>query len=115
MTSRKILEKLILQKIRKIESKTGIEITHKGQHGYKKGKSTNTAGLLIQSLITKAFDEDQYALMASVDLSSAFDVVDIKLLIKRMRIIGLPEDIIKLIENGIDESVFKYVLKYVFT
>ena len=36
--------------------------------------------------------------MASLDLSSAFDVVNTALLIKRLRIIGLPNDVITLIE-----------------
>ena len=37
--------------------------------------------------------------MASIDLSSAFDVVNVKLLIKRMRTIGLPEDLMKIGRN----------------
>ena len=67
----------VLQKIGKLQVKNDIDITNKGQHRYKKGKSTNTAGLLSQSLITAALDEDQYALMASIDLSLAFDVVNV--------------------------------------
>ena len=35
--------------------------------------------------------------MASLDLSSAFDLVNIELLKKRMRIVGLPGDVINLI------------------
>ena len=35
--------------------------------------------------------------MSSLDLSAAFDVVNIDLLMKRLKIIGLPEDIISLI------------------
>jgi hypothetical protein len=37
--------------------------------------------------------------MASLDLSAEFDVVNIKLLIKRLKIVGLPADIIDLIET----------------
>ena len=43
-------------------------------------KSTTTLGLRLQSLIARALDENNYVLMASVDLGSAFDVVNIKLL-----------------------------------
>ena len=53
----KIFERLILQRIGKLEVKNDIDITNKGQHGYKKGKSTNTVGLLIRSLITAALDD----------------------------------------------------------
>ena len=63
-----------------------MDITNKGQHGFKTGKSTNTAGLIVQSLIARALDKDNYALLASIDLSSAFDVVNIKLLLKGMKI-----------------------------
>ena len=38
-------------------------------------------------------------LLSSLDLSAAFDLVDIKLLIKRLHIIGLPGDIINLIKE----------------
>ena len=64
----------------------------------KKSKSTATAGLLLQSLISRATDANNYVLMASLDLSAAFDLVNVNLLIKRLRIIGLPMDLIKLIE-----------------
>ena len=35
--------------------------------------------------------------MASMDLSAAFDVVNIELLIKRLVIIGIPDDLVRLI------------------
>ena len=62
-----------------------------------KNHSTSTVGILLQSLIAIALDNDNFALMASLDLSAAFDIVDIKLLLKRLKIIGLPQDIIDLI------------------
>ena len=61
-------------------------------------KSTNTAGLALQSIIAKALDDDNFVLMASLDLSAAFDVVNVELLLKRLKIVGLPEDIIELIK-----------------
>ena len=42
-----------------------------------KNKSTDTAGLILQSLIARALDEDCYVALAGIDLSAAFDVVDI--------------------------------------
>ena len=38
-------------------------------------------------------DEDNFALMASLDLSAAFDIVNIDLLLEKLKIIGLPDDI----------------------
>ena len=37
--------------------------------------------------------------MASLHLSAAFDVMNVELLIKRLRIVGLPVDLIKLASN----------------
>ena len=48
-------------------------------------------------------DENNYVLMASVDLSSAFDVVNIKLLLKRLKIMGLPNDLIELIKEWLKD------------
>ena len=53
-----------------------VDITNKRQHGYKKNKGTLTIGLELQSIISRALDESNYVLMASLDLSAAFDVVN---------------------------------------
>ena len=44
--------------------------------------------------------------MASIDLSAAFDVVNIGLLIKRLKIVGLPEDVVSLIEIWLKNRLF---------
>ena len=58
----------------------GISVGGKQQHGFMKNKSTVTAGLILQSLITRALDDDCYVALAGIDLSAAFDVVDIEIL-----------------------------------
>ena len=70
----------------------------KQQHGFTKNKSTATAGLLLQSLIARALDNDCYVALAGIDLSAAFDVVDIDPLVKRLQTLGLPNDIVQLIK-----------------
>jgi hypothetical protein len=75
----KVFEKLILKRILEIQDESGVDITGKQQHGFKKGRSTLILGLKIQSLIARALDEDNYAIMASLVLSAAFDVVNISL------------------------------------
>jgi len=67
-----------------------------------------TAGMQIQYLIARALDDDEYALMASLDLSSAFDVVNVGLLLKRLRIMGLPCDMVTLISEWLSNR-FYYV------
>ena len=78
----KIFEKLILMCLNQLENgqtTTWLQKTH----------NTATLGLLIQSLLANALDKNQYALMASINLSAAFDAAHIKLLIKRLDIIGI--------------------------
>ena len=102
----KIFEKLILMRLSQIESVNNIDLTGKSQHGFKAKHSTLTAGLQIQSLISSAVDDDMFALMASLDLSSAFDVVNVKLLLKRLEIIGLPHDLIELVSKWLTLRYF---------
>ena len=102
----KIYEKLILQRIRNLELENNIDLTGKSQHGFKPKHSTLTAGMQLQTLISKAVDEDMYALMASLDLSAAFDVVNIELLLERMVVIGLPIDVISLVKIWLTDRYF---------
>ena len=102
----KIFERLILKRIQTIELENNIDLTGKQQHGFKKNKSTTTLALQIQSLIARALDDDNYVLMASLDLSAAFDVVNIDLLMKRLRIIGLPGDVLSLIDVWLRNRLF---------
>ena len=102
----KIFEKLILLRLLKLEKFKGIDLTGKSQHGFKSGHSTCTAGLKLQSMIARALDGGEYALMATLDLSAAFDVVDVNLLIKRLTILGLSSDIISLISEWLKTRYF---------
>ena len=102
----KIFERLILRRMQSLESINKIDLTGKQQHGFKRGKSTATLALQLQSLIARALDDDKYVVMASIDLSAAFDVVNIDLLMKRLRIIGLPEDLLYLIEIWLKDRQF---------
>ena len=102
----KIFEKLILKRIQDIEEEKQVDLTGINQHGFKKNRSTSTLSANLQSIIARALDNDKFALVASLDLSSAFDVVDIKLLIKRLKIFGLPSDVIELIEVWLNDRMY---------
>ena len=54
-----------------------IDLTHKSQHGFKKKRSTTSLSLTIQNIIAQALDEDSKAIMASIDLSAAFGMVNV--------------------------------------
>ena len=95
----KIFEKLILQRLHQIEIQNLIDLTNRSQHGFKKNHSTNSAALVLQSVLARALDGGNIALMASLDLSAAFDLVNVELLLLRLRRIGLPDDVISLVGN----------------
>ena len=102
----KVYEKLILQRIHSIEKQYKIDLTGKSQYGFKAKHSTSLAGQKLQSLITQSLEKGHYALMSSIDLSAAFDVVNVDLLLKRLRIIGLPGDLIELIRIWLDQRYY---------
>jgi hypothetical protein len=60
----------------------------------------------LQNIISKALDEDKQVLLASLDLSAAFDIVNIDLIIKRLRILGLPNDNMDLIKVWLKNHMF---------
>jgi hypothetical protein len=64
----KIFEKLILKRINEIQEVNNEDITHKGQHGFKKNKSTLSLSLELQSIIARALENDEFALEASPEL-----------------------------------------------
>jgi hypothetical protein len=103
----KIFERLMLSRLTDIETLNNVDLTGKMQHGFKKGKSTVTALKEIQSQIATKIDQGQYAAMGSLDLSAAFDVVNVDLLIARLSILGLPTDWMSLLESWLrDRAAF---------
>ncbi len=105
-SSSKIFEKLILRKILQIESEKNVDFTGKNQHGFKRKRSTSTLSADLLSQISRAIDNDEYVVLASLDMSSAFDLVNINLLVKRLIKIGLPSDIVNLISVWLRDRTF---------
>ena len=102
----KVFEKLILKQIQYLENINKLDLTGKQQHGFKRKKSTATAGALLQSLIARAADENCDVVMASLDLSMTFDMVNTELLIRRLRIMGMPADLVGLIREWLVDMTF---------
>ncbi len=67
----KVYEKCLLAKLN--EELPGDEGDH--QHGFRRGHSTETALLTIQSMIARILDEKRNGLIYSIDLSAAFDLL----------------------------------------
>ena len=58
----------------------------------------------------RALNDENYVAMASFDLSVAFDVVDTKLLIKRLKVIGLSDDVVILIWTWLNKRKYIFAL-----
>ena len=85
--------------ILEIEEQAGTSLTGQNQHWFKKEQSTITASVEIQSRVATLMDQDQYIAMASIDLSAAFDVVNVDLLLVRLKKMGLLNDVINMLES----------------
>jgi hypothetical protein len=51
-------------------------------------------------------DDDVYALLASLDSSLAFDVVEINLQLQIIKVLGLPSDVVGLVEVWLSNRFF---------
>jgi hypothetical protein len=83
--SSKIFEKLILKRILETQTEKNVDLTGLNQHGFKQKCSTATLSAALLSQISRALEDEEYVIVASLDLSSAFDLVNINLLIKRLK------------------------------
>ena len=91
----KIFEKAILTRILGLADSD--QLFSRNQHGFRKKRSTTTAAKQLQATITRALERDEYTAVASLDLSAAFDVINVELLMKRLKIAGFPQDIIDML------------------
>ena len=94
-----------------------MDLTGEYQHGFKQERSTITTALNIQSIISRALDANSYYVLASLDLSAAFDLVNRELLFNRMKQMGIPNDIISLLRDWLSNrlfytDIFKIILIY---
>jgi hypothetical protein len=88
-------ETLIINRLQNIFWELNIHLLHHVLYG--RISATITALKEIQSQIATKIDEGYYVTMGSLDLTAAFDVVNIDLLIKRLQNQGLPGDWMELL------------------
>lgn len=92
----KIFEHLVMEEL--VQYLTHTKSIRKEQHGFQKGKSTQTAILQMVNDAAHAFDRKLMAQATYLDLSKAFDVVRHQTLLDKMEhygIRGLPHDLIR--------------------
>ncbi len=99
----KVYEKPLLHWFQKIQEKENVDLTDNSKHGFKKNFSTESACLEIQTKLSNACDSGGFAALASLDLTAAFDVVDRNLLRKRLKIMGIPVQLIHLLDDWLSD------------
>jgi hypothetical protein len=107
-----VYEKLLLHRFQEIQEKEKTDLTGSCQHGFKKNFSIETACLEIQTKLSNACDNGDCAARASLDLTAAFDVVNRKLIKKRLQVNGQPSQLINLLDNWLsNRSAYRKVNK----
>lgn len=104
----KVFEKCILEYIDDLQMRAGVDLTGDWQHGFKKKRGTTTALLCLQNKLAKQLEKGKYAAIYSLDLSSAFDMLDAENFRNRITNRGLPRhltDILFEIVNNREQYV----------
>ena len=79
------------------------------QSAYRVAHSTDTAIIKIHNDIVNGIDKDQCTVLASLDLSAAFETVDHDILIGRMHAYGIQETTLKWFQSYLDRPLFHVV------
>ena len=86
-TNSKILEKIVYNRIVNLASKNNIFTN--SQHGFRKGKSTETAIMNFLNLLYENMNENKKCTGLFMDLSKAFDLINHDLLLEKLLFYGL--------------------------
>jgi hypothetical protein len=100
-TAAKIFERCLLNWL--TDSVDLDSITGRSQHGFKKGCSTETALLELQNILGHCLDQNRVALVVSLDLSAAFDLLDKDILFKKMENLGLPKHLNLIVKEWLSD------------
>ena len=100
----KILEKVIHNQT--IEFVTKKNILYKFQSGFRKFHSTGSCLSYLQDKEAKGFDSGLLTGMILIDLQKAFDTIDHKILIEKMKCMGFSNDVIKWFESYLSKRMF---------
>ena len=78
---------------------TSNNLLYDNQYGFRKSHSTEMAALELINRIISAMDKNELPLNIFLDLSKAFDTIDHKILIYKLKYYGLREKSLNLFEN----------------
>ena len=93
----KILEKIVYEEIYSYFNTNFL--FHPSLHGYRKNRSTQTALLQLYDRWIRAASSSKLSGVVLLDLSAAFDLVDPDLLLQKLRIYGVEDDVLSWLET----------------
>ena len=93
----KVMEKVVYEQI--FSYFTRNSIFHPNLHGYRSNRSTQTALLQMYDRWVRAADNGQLSGVVLLDLSAAFDLVDVDILLSKLRIYKFDEDILAWVKS----------------
>ena len=109
----KILEKVVYEQFYHYFSMN--KIFHPNLHGYRHGRSTQTALLTMYDRWVRASVAEQVSGVVLLDLSAAFDLVDSNLLIKKLEIYGIDKGGLEWIHSYLTERYQSVWVDHVFS
>jgi hypothetical protein len=77
--------------------------------------SKSTLSVELQPQVARALDDDKYVVLVCLDLSLAFDMVNVDMLIKRLKRISLPCEIKDLIKVWLKGKSFFISIEFFLT
>ena len=89
----KILERIIHEQI--LEHMTKNQFWHPNHHAYRKSRSTETAMIQMYDTWIQAATEGKIASAALIDMSAAFDTVDIDILLGKCKLYNFSKNSVK--------------------
>ena len=89
-----------------MEFVTKKNILYKFQSGFRKFHSTDSCLSYLQDKVAKGFDSGLLTGMILIDLQKAFDTIDHKILIEKMKCMGFSNDITKWFESYLSKRMF---------
>lgn len=97
----KIMERIIYDQIQSYFCKNGLNSVY--QHAYKKGHSTATALTQMTDDWMKEIDDKKIVCSVLLDLSAAFDILDHRVLLNKLRCYGFERSAVAWVESYLTE------------
>ena len=100
----KVIEKTIHQQLEEYLSSN--HIFYKFQSGFRSNHSTDTCLTYLSNKILTGFDNGLLTGLIAIDLQKAFDTIDHAILLRKMKILGFSENVIKWFTSYLSNRVF---------